>query len=110
MSSAFVEIEPVPSAHFDIILVLCSLDLKTLSLERVEILMRVVPNEKEVKAFREYEHEKKPMEVLSDEDKFMFAVSSARRRDAPIRDLHRARVSLPDKRVPLVELEATDES
>ena len=52
-----------------------SLDLKTLSLERVEILLRVVPNEKEVKEFKQYEREKKPLAILSDEDKFIYSVS-----------------------------------
>lgn len=44
-------------------------------LEVVEILLRIVPNEQEVKAFREYEVERKPIEVLADEDKFMISVS-----------------------------------
>jgi len=47
------------------------LDLNTLSLDRVEILLRVSPNDQETKAFREYERDKKPIDVLSDEDKFM---------------------------------------
>ena len=51
-----------------------SLDLKTLSLERVEILLRVVPNEKEVKEFKQYERDKKSFAILSDEDKFMYSV------------------------------------
>ena len=48
-----------------------SFDLKTLSLERVEILMRMVPNEQEVKLLKDYEKDRKPLEILSDEDKFM---------------------------------------
>jgi len=59
----------------DIILYHYSLDLKTLSLERVEILMRVIPNDQEVKAFKEYEKEKKPITALSEEDRFMITVS-----------------------------------
>ena len=51
-----------------------SLDLKTLSLERVEILLRVVPNEKEVKEFKQYERDRKSFEILSDEDKFIYSV------------------------------------
>ena len=51
-----------------------SLDLKTLSLERVEILQRIVPNDQEIKLYKEYERNKKPVEVLSDEDKFMINV------------------------------------
>jgi len=54
---------------------LFSLDLKTLFLERVEILLRVVPNEQEVKAFKEYERDRKPLSLLSEEDRFMISVS-----------------------------------
>jgi len=52
-----------------------SLDLKTLYLERVEILLRILPNDKEVKAYREYERERKPTVLLSEEDRFMICVS-----------------------------------
>jgi len=52
-----------------------SLDLKTLYLERVEILLRIVPNEQELKAYREYERERKPTSLLSEEDRFMICVS-----------------------------------
>lgn len=52
-----------------------SLDLKVLSLECVEILLRIIPNEQEVKAFKEYEKEKKPIDQLADEDRFMINVS-----------------------------------
>jgi len=51
-----------------------SLDLKTLFLERVEILLRIVPNEQELKAYREYERERKPTLLLSEEDRFMICV------------------------------------
>ncbi len=37
-------------------------------------MMRVVPNEEEVKAFKKYEKERKPVEALSDEDRFMISV------------------------------------
>ena len=46
-----------------------------LTLERVEILMRVIPNEQEVKDLKEYEKDRKPIEALSDEDRFMLNVS-----------------------------------
>ena len=52
-----------------------SLDLKTLYLERVEILLRIVPNDQELKAYREYERERKPTSLLSEEDRFMICVS-----------------------------------
>ncbi len=64
------------STHNWVDVVVYSLDLKALSLERVEIILRVIPNEKEVKAYKEYDKMKKPVEVLSEEDKFMAGVSA----------------------------------
>lgn len=51
-----------------------SLDLKALFLERVEILLRIIPNEQEVKAYKEYERDRKPTSLLSEEDRFMICV------------------------------------
>jgi hypothetical protein len=51
-----------------------SFDLKTLPLELVDILRRMIPNEKEIKAFKEYEKERKPINMLADEDQFVFMV------------------------------------
>ncbi|XP_064648618.1 formin-like protein isoform X3 [Lineus longissimus] len=49
-----------------------SFDLKILHLELVDILRRMIPNEKEVKAFKEYEKERKPINMLAEEDQFIF--------------------------------------
>ena len=60
----------------DWLIVVCtSLDLKTLYLERVEILLRILPNDQELKAYKEYERERKPTSLLSEEDRFMICVS-----------------------------------
>ncbi|ESN99595.1 hypothetical protein HELRODRAFT_192864 [Helobdella robusta] len=56
-----------------------NLNLKMLSLERVEALLRILPTEQEVKAFREYEGERKSVEVLADEDKFLIALTRVER-------------------------------
>ncbi|KAK2180878.1 hypothetical protein NP493_421g02041 [Ridgeia piscesae] len=56
-----------------------SLDLKTLSLEKVEILQRVIPNDQEIKLYRDYERDKKPIDILSDEDKFMISLLKVER-------------------------------
>ncbi|KAI0214437.1 Formin-like protein [Lamellibrachia satsuma] len=56
-----------------------SLDLKTLSLERVEILLRIIPNDQEMKLYRDYERDKKPVDVLSEEDKFMISLMKVER-------------------------------
>lgn len=45
-----------------------------LGAEHAEILLRVVPNDQEVKAYTEYENSRKPIDVLAEEDKFMLAV------------------------------------
>ncbi|KAG0715873.1 Formin-like protein CG32138 [Chionoecetes opilio] len=52
-----------------------SLDLKTLNLDSVELLQRMVPNDVEIKAYREYERERKPIPQLTEEDQFMLNLS-----------------------------------
>ncbi|NXJ70199.1 FMNL2 protein, partial [Rostratula benghalensis] len=54
-------------------------DLKTLPVDFVECLMRFLPTENEVKALRLYERERKPIENLSDEDRFMMQFSKIER-------------------------------
>ena len=49
--------------------------MTTLSSELVEIILRIVPKDHEVKVYREYIADGKPVEVLADTDKFMLAVS-----------------------------------
>lgn len=54
-------------------------DLKTLPVDFVECLMRFLPTENEVKVLRLYERERKPLEHLSDEDRFMMQFSKIER-------------------------------
>uniref|UniRef100_A0A803V1D7 Formin like 2 n=1 Tax=Ficedula albicollis TaxID=59894 RepID=A0A803V1D7_FICAL len=54
-------------------------DLKTLPVDFVECLMRFLPTENEVKVLRLYERERKPLENLSDEDRFMLQFSKIER-------------------------------
>ncbi|CAB1346621.1 unnamed protein product, partial [Coregonus sp. 'balchen'] len=54
-------------------------DLRTLSVDYVECLMRFLPTENEVKIMRQYEKEKKPLEALTDEDRFMMHFSKIER-------------------------------
>jgi len=68
--------EKLSLSLFVVAVVVSRLDLKTLPGERVEILRKIAPNEQELKMFTEYERSKKPIEVLADEDKFVFSVSS----------------------------------
>lgn len=56
-----------------------NLDLKQLSLENVEILQKMTPTEQEIKNYREYVAEKKDVNMLTDEDKFMLQLTKVER-------------------------------
>lgn len=56
-----------------------NLDLKQLSLENVEILQKMVPTEQEIKAFKEYIAEKKDVNLLTEEDKFILHLTKVER-------------------------------
>lgn len=45
----------------------------------VECLMRFLPTEAEVKALRQYERERRPLDQLADEDRFMLLFSKIER-------------------------------
>lgn len=55
------------------------LDLKLLPLENVEILQRMVPTEQETKAYKEYVLEKKNVNILTEEDKFLMQLTKVER-------------------------------
>lgn len=55
------------------------LDLKQLPLENVELLQRMVPTEQETKAYREYVAEKKNVNILTEEDKFLMQLTKVER-------------------------------
>ncbi|KAK4875086.1 hypothetical protein RN001_011508 [Aquatica leii] len=61
-----------------------SLDLKQLSLENVELLQRMVPTEQETKAYREYVVEKKNINLLTEEDKFLMHLTKVERISAKL--------------------------
>ncbi|XP_077584953.1 formin-like protein 2 isoform X3 [Stigmatopora nigra] len=54
-------------------------DLRTLPVDFVECLMRFQPTEHEVKTLRQFEKERKPLESLTDEDRFMMQFSKIER-------------------------------
>lgn len=54
-------------------------DLKALPVDFVECLMRFLPTEAEVKALRQYERERRPLDQLADEDRFMLLFSKIER-------------------------------
>nr|XP_034308777.1 formin-like protein 3 isoform X8 [Crassostrea gigas] len=55
------------------------IDLKTLSLDMTDILLTILPNEAEMKAYKQYEKERRPLDRLSDEDRFMLQLSKIER-------------------------------
>lgn len=57
----------------------CSFDLRTTRVDFVECLMRFLPTEAEMKLLRQYERDRKPLEALSDEDRFMMQFSRIER-------------------------------
>lgn len=60
------------------------LDLKQLSLENVELLQRMVPTEQETKAYREYVLDKKNVNLLTEEDKFLYQLTKVERISAKL--------------------------
>lgn len=54
-------------------------DLKALPVDFVECLMRFLPTETEVKALRQYERERRPLDQLAEEDRFMLLFSKIER-------------------------------
>ncbi|XP_018568312.1 formin-like protein CG32138 isoform X1 [Anoplophora glabripennis] len=60
------------------------LDLKQLSLENVELLQRMVPSEQESKTYREYIIEKKNVNLLTEEDKFLLQLTKVERISAKL--------------------------
>uniref|UniRef100_A0A087XN34 Formin-like 2b n=1 Tax=Poecilia formosa TaxID=48698 RepID=A0A087XN34_POEFO len=54
-------------------------DLRTVPVDFVECLTRFIPTEAEVKLLRQYERDRKPLEALSDEDRFMMQFSRIER-------------------------------
>uniref|UniRef100_H3C2D8 Formin-like 3 n=1 Tax=Tetraodon nigroviridis TaxID=99883 RepID=H3C2D8_TETNG len=54
-------------------------DLKALPVDFVECLTRFLPTETEVKALRQYERERRPLDQLAEEDRFMLLFSKIER-------------------------------
>lgn len=56
-----------------------NLDLKSLSLDKVEILQKMIPHDEEIKLYRKYINDKKDINNLTEEDKFMLHLSRVER-------------------------------
>lgn len=63
-----------PSENLSVVCV-CSMDLGILSLEMVEIINKIAPNEDEVKQFQKFSKEKRDPSSLAENDRFLFDVS-----------------------------------
>lgn len=72
---------PVPSvgSKLESLVSVSRFDLRTVRVDFVECLMRFLPTEAEVKLLRQYERDRKPVEALSDEDRFMMQFSRIER-------------------------------
>lgn len=57
----------------------CRFDLKALPVDFVECLMRFLPTEAESKLLRQYERERRPLDQLAEEDRFMLLFSKIER-------------------------------
>lgn len=53
------------------------MDLALIPIETVEQLRRYTPSEQEVKVYKQYEKDKKPLDKLTDEDKLIYKVCSS---------------------------------
>merc|ERR1719245_2771253 len=58
---------PIP----DLIKAINSLDIETVNEEAIELLQRMVPNEEEIKAYRNFDAARKEVNELTEEDKVM---------------------------------------
>lgn len=61
------------------------LDIEQLSLDSIEILMRMVPTDQEIQEYREYEAQCKPLEALTDEDRFLCQMGKVDRLEQKVR-------------------------
>ena len=62
-----------------------SLDTNLLTLDYTEVLLRMIPQPEEVKAYREYERAGRPLEEMSDVDKFLLQISKVERLEPKLR-------------------------
>lgn len=61
-----------------------ALDLQQLPLDSVELLQRMIPTEAETKAYRDYVAEKKNIQQLTDEDRFLLQLTRVERLSAKL--------------------------
>lgn len=62
-----------------------SLDADQLSLDSIEILLRMIPTAQEIKAYSDYEAQGKSIDALTEEDKFLFKMSKIERLEQKVK-------------------------
>lgn len=62
-----------------------SFDTNTLTAEYLEVLLRMIPNADEAKAYREYERSGRSLEEMNEVDKFLFHISKIERLEQKLR-------------------------
>lgn len=69
----------IEMSNDEIVKAIVMLDLQRLNLDMVDILLTILPNDPEFKAYKEYERTKSSAGVLTDEDKFMLQLCKVER-------------------------------
>lgn len=69
----------IEMSNDEIVKAIIMLDLQKLNLDMVDILLTILPNDPEFKAYKEYERTKSSAGVLTDEDKFMLQLCKVER-------------------------------
>ncbi|XP_055352129.1 formin-like protein [Paramacrobiotus metropolitanus] len=61
----------------EVVIALNGFDMRALSQDYIEVMLRISPSEEEIKKYRDYQREKPPQEqeMLTDEDKFLLQLS-----------------------------------
>ncbi|GAV07212.1 hypothetical protein RvY_17081 [Ramazzottius varieornatus] len=60
----------------EVVAALNNFDMERLRQDYIEVLLRIMPAEEEIKKYKDYDREKRPVDVLTDEDKFLLQMIS----------------------------------
>ena len=73
--SYFLVLKKLTLTEQQVLAAITNLDFRTLGTEFIDLLTNILPNEQEVKAFKNYESDGKPLAALSPTDQFLIQVS-----------------------------------
>ena len=74
-----ITLRKIAMSHDDICQAIYSYNLDKLPLEYVEMIVKYIPNENEIKLFKKFDEDKKDFNTLSPEDKFMYTFGRVER-------------------------------